>query len=107
MGKKKNKIKVVKLKFSKPVIKAVQVPNNCTLAEADKIESIFKTVKRGTWDASKDVVYRFRVHDVEYRDPPQTACSGMWIVRLYDPMTDDVKFVVLDKSEYKRAFRKK
>ena len=107
MKKKKHKIKVVKLKFSEPTIKAIRIPKNCSLADADKIESIFKNVKRFAWDASKDAVYRFSVRAVEPNALPQSALTGMWIIRLYDPMTDKVQFVVLNKSEYKRAFRKK
>lgn len=105
MKKKKHKIKVVKLKFSKPVIKAVFIPLNCSIADADKIESIFRNVKRSGWDTSRDSVHSFRVICVSGYEETQSAVRGTWIVRLYDPMTDDTKFVVLTDTEYKRAFR--
>lgn len=107
MKKKKHKIKVEKPKFCKPSIKAVFVPLNCSLADADKIESIFKTVKRAGWSTSDDVVYRFYVYCEECPEDPQIAPRGTWIVRLYDPMMDETKFVVLTNAEYKRTFRAK
>jgi len=107
MKKKKHKIKVEKPKFCKPSIKAVFVPLNCSLADADKIETIFKNVKRVGWDTSHDVVYHFHVYCRECPEDPQIAPSGTWIVRLYDPMMDKTKFVVLTNAEYQRTFRTK
>lgn len=78
-------VEIIAVERQKPIIKAFQIPEFCTMQDATDIESEFidyiDYIKRLDWSAKDDRVFVFSINGIR-------VLPGAWVVITTDPNAD-------------------